>query len=363
MGTMTILYLARHMPPAVSGGARRSWLLAKALRDEGARVIIISPDKVEGFEGAACPHPHRDPPTVEQRPKTLRDHTRDWLFWPDPDIKWAMRAARTAKAYLRENASQPDWVLTTSPPESLHAAGHWLARRTGARHAADFRDHWFETAHRLIRRQLIRQWAERPVARRLLSLLEVGFAVNDAIAGEIQSLAPQAKMHVLPHWAPPPVKPRDLPKDQIHLVHTGSFSLSDPDCGIAPVLEAFEAAQASRPNLRLHLIGRLSDGELAQVRASPATKAIFTTGVVPLADALAYQAAADGLVLTAAANKAVPPGKFAESQAAGAPIAALGEGPWRNVVNSAELAEIQKNEPSPKPDATEPRNLLAALGN
>ena len=318
-----ITLLARHYPPAVSGGARRPFLLAQALRAEGVEVHVVAPSLPEGEPGIAVPHPHRDPSTAPPRAPSWRDHARELLLWPDPDIRWAMCAARAAAAL-----PTPDWIITTSPPESLHAAGAWLRRRTGARWAMDFRDHWLERPHRQERSRWWRKAGEAMLARRWLARADLIVAVDPVIATELAALGARAA-RVITHVAAPPPPPAPLPSDSINVVHTGAIALSDPDCRVADMLDPFVAALAVNPTLRLHLAGRLTDGERATLAASPAAARWVDHGVLTLDAARALQAGADALIFVASPKMHVPPSKITEYLTCDVPIIACGAGPWR----------------------------------
>jgi len=318
-----ITLIARHYPPAVSGGARRPFHLARALRAMQVDVHVVAPSLPEGEPGIAVPHAHRDPTGGPPGPPGWRDLARELLLWPDPDIRWAMRAARAAAALPKA-----DWILTTSPPESLHAAGLWLKRRTGAHWAADFRDHWLERPHRLERKRAWRRAGEAFTARRLLANADVALAVDASIAAELGALGARAPA-VLPHAADPAPAPAPLHAETINVVHTGAIALSDPECRIEDMLAPFAAALRKQPALRLHLAGRLTDAERAAIAASPARAAILDRGVLALDEAGALQAGADALIFVASAKMHVPPSKIVEYLATDLPIVACGDGPWR----------------------------------
>lgn len=335
---MRIVLVTRHYPPAVSGGVRRPYFLAHALAEAGAEVFVVAPDADPELSGIGVPHPHRDPPAAaapggmrDDARSALRDTLRNWWYWPDPDIRWARRAVlRTCE----EIPFAPDWVLTTSSPESIHWAGRALKQRLGCRWSADFRDHWFERAFRLNRRQPLRRSLESVYARRLLGALDFASSVNEAIDGEVARLTglPPARRMLLPHFSPPLPPPLSFSGPGPHLLHAGSFSLSDPDCSIVPTLSAFESAWRRRPSLVLHLVGRLSPAERSAIVACPAASGITVHGIVPLRVSLAMQQAADALIIAAAPTADTPPGKYAEYLAVHRPVIAVGAGPWRGAI-------------------------------
>ena len=298
----------------------------------GADVFVVAPDIPDDVTGHAVAHAHRDPGTGIPGRKTLRDYARDLLLWPDPDIRWTRRAIASAKAHC---PFEPDWILTTSPPESIHAAGkallvHWPE----AKWAIDARDHWLVRPFRKQRLNPVRKRIEQAFARRMLTPARAIFAVNDLIRNEYRGYAPQAHAETLPHFVARPPEPYKFEGPGPHLVHTGSFKMSDPDVSIEPLLNAYESAAAERPELRLHLAGRLRDDEQAAIEASSARDQIVLHGVVPLEAALAMQAGADALLVCAAPEALVPPGKINEYRATGVSIIPIGTGEWRKLVDS-----------------------------
>lgn len=364
---MRVVLIARHYPPAVSGGAKRPWLLAKAMREQGVDVRVCAPSLPDGEPGWAVPHPNRDPPVAGKPGKpNLRGLARELLLWPDPDIRWCLRAADV----VLSDGWRPDWALSTSPPESIHVAGHRIAQRTGARWAADFRDLWLTNPHRRERLSPHRQFGERLLARRLLPKADLILAVDPVVAKEMETLGANSPI-VLPHFTTdtPPV-PAELSPDNLHVVHAGSIALSDPQADIGQLLRAFEAAYARNPALQLQMVGRLTDIELASIKASTANQAIKIHGALSFEDALKIMAGSDALAFVASAKMHVPPSKITDYLMMDRPIVACGDGPWRKDprVSSAdpieEMAHLKRgdkrNVQYAPPTATEMASLLIA---
>lgn len=321
-----LLILARHYPPAISGGARRPFLLARGLRAEGVDVRICAPSLPEGEPGWAVAHPNRDPSDAPASSGfSLRAVARDWLLWPDPDIRWCARAARTVIA----SGWRPDWVLSTSPPESVHVAGKRLASALGCRWAADFRDSWLDAPHRVERRRWHRRLGERWLARHLLPKADLVLAVDPVVAAEAAKLGARAP-EVMPHFTSgAPATPHVFPPATLNIVHAGSIELSDPEARIEALLAPFEKAASARTELRLHLVGRISERERAAIDASSAAGAIMTYGPLPYEEARSYMAGADALAFVASGKMHVPPSKIADYLAFDRPVLACGEGLWR----------------------------------
>ncbi|PHS21622.1 MAG: hypothetical protein COA84_15535 [Robiginitomaculum sp.] len=333
-----IILFARHFPPHVSGGARRPYYLAKALQDLGCQVFVVAPALPDDVEGIAVPHVQPDPSLEPPGRASLRDILRNWLLWPDPDIRWTKRAVRAAKQAL---PFKPDWVMTTSPPESIHYAGVQFKSDFGCAWYADFRDHWLVRPFRKQRENALRQWIERKIATGMLCKADLISTVNEDITAEVrQYCQSEAQVFTLPHFSiKGDAEVITLNPDHLNLVYTGSFSLSDPDCHIGDTLAVFEAARQKNPALHLHIAGRLSTEEEAQVRACAGAGAITLYGVVPLQSAHALQRAADALVLAGSPHALTPPGKAAEYAASGKPIIAISEAQWACSFNGQCTAE------------------------
>ncbi len=332
-----IVLFARHFPPHVSGGARRPYYLTRALRALGCRVYVIAPALSEDMEGLVIPHVRPDPVIGAPGRSGIKDMLRDWLFWPDPDIRWTRRAVDAALAKL---PFKPDWVITTSPPESIHYAGVRLKQAFGCYWYADARDHWLVRPFRKQRNHWLRNRIERLIAVHMLGKADLVSAVNEAIACEMHNyVAEKNKVFVLPHFSIEDHSQKQVfEPDKLNLVYTGSFSLSDPDCRIEDTLEVFETAAEANQALHLHIAGRLSMNEEAQVRASSCASQITLHGVVALQTSFAMQRAAHALILAASAYPQTPPGKAAEYESTGKPIIAITEAQWASHYNGSQTA-------------------------
>lgn len=344
MAKGSILIVTRHYPPAISGGARRPSLLAAGLRERGWTVAVASPQAPEGETGwIETPHPAgargeaaaAGEPAKPSLTENLKSVARRWLYWPDNDMRWALAAADAAK---RAGAA-PDWIVTTSPPESAHLAGRLLQKSTGARWLAEMRDSWIDDPLRAeLRKSALRRALERRMARALLSKADHIVAVSGAIAAEIEGFAlrPAPPVTTVGHFAryAPGGERHSFDGPGPHFVHAGQFSLSHAERRLELLLAAFEPAARAMPEAKLHLIGRLTPEEQAAAAASPLAAQIVRHGNLPYAQALAMQQSANGLILFQQGTAALP-GKLSEYLLTAAPILVVGDGPWR-----ARLADI-----------------------
>lgn len=348
-----VLLVTRHFPPIVSGGARRPYLIAKGLQSAGVDVAVAAPAIPDDVNGITTPHPTPLPPLDGGAPRgpAIRNFIRAHLFLPDPDIRWSLRAIRAAQAA----DFRPDWVITTSPPESVHVAGRVLASRWRAGWIADFRDNWLVDPLLPQRRSGFRRAVERPIANWILSRADIVTAPSERMLEEARAYARRAKGLLLPQPAPSAwtnAESLGAPAqttDEIVILHTGSFSLSHADRLIDPTLALFEAAKDRVPRLRLDLVGRLTRDEQEKVRAVDGIRIIGEKTMIETWEA---QRAADVLLLTAAPNTEIIPGKISEYRASGRPFVVVGGGAWSKDENNGvapldRLLDIVENGVSP----------------
>lgn len=333
-----ILLLTRHFPPAVSGGARRPFLLARGLRARGWRVTVASPVRpTDEKDWIETPHPagargdSANPVSAATRAtwsEAVKAPLRRLMYWPDNDMRWALAAARS----VGRASIEPDWVISTSPPESAHLAGRLIQRATGARWLAEMRDSWIADPLRPeLKTSALRRSGERLIAKRLLSRCDRLVAVSETIAAEAALwLSPGAPAPlVIGHFAEPSGETYAFGGGGPHLLYTGRFSLSHPLRTIGRLLDSFARIREALPGARLHLVGLLTDAELSEVGGHAASAFVTVHGEISHRSALAMQASADALILYQQSTAALP-GKLGEYLLSSAPILVLGDGPWRS---------------------------------
>lgn len=379
---MDILLIARHYPPEISGGARRPYFLTKALREQGHKVTLVTPFKLDDPDHICVPSKainnslhaqfgvNRGRVAEENSGAMLKNTMRQWLMWPDPNIRWALDVAQTIEA---ANLSL-DWIMTTSPPESSHIAGARLSRSLGVPWLAEMRDTWITMPHReVLERSKVRAFIERRMARKALSRAKAITCVSEAVMREARLYcSPNTPELILPHFSVSAEGSDEatnetfdeLKKADLNIVHTGGFSLSDRRRRLEPLLEALIPLGENRPELVLHIAGALTQTEEALIAVT--SLRIKYHGCLPIQQAHALQRQADGLLLYTPRDSHALPGKYAEYILAGRPILYFGGGSWLSLVEDkttirpllSGLTTLKKNEKTkPKKPLT---HLMAA---
>jgi len=334
-----ILLITRHYPPECSGGARRPMLYTKALRTLGHRVTLVTPFALDdqdcitvsntpinrGLNKTSINNSITPPPW-----EGFKKIFRQWLFWPDPDIRWAKDVVTT----VQKTAIHPDWILTTSPPESVHYAGAMLSQKLGCPWVAEFRDTWVDFPHRdILERSNLRAKIERRIAKTYLSKCTAVVAVSKTVMAEIQNYLPKnTPQCTLSHFSDKPPPPHQFETSKFNLVHAGGFNLSDRRRNLEALLVVLQAAFIQKPNIVLHIAGPLTTEETSLAQNSIVPTVLH--GAVSLNTSRALQAGADALVLHTPDKSHALPGKYAEYIMTDRPILYLGGGDWISLVDN-----------------------------
>ena len=350
-----VLLISFYFPPAGGGGVQRVLKLCKHLPAYGFEVDVLAPTDprwsaldpalAERIPPETTVHraAYRGPSFVQTPAARLaaaagprRALVRGQLLGrrlllPDPEIAWFPDAVRAGLRVVRERSI--DAIVTTSPPSSAHVIGAAIARRSGVRFVADFRDSWLANPHRRYdsAAQRGKRALEERIARAALRRVAAISAVTDAIAAEAASLAPSG--------TPVRVVPNGCDFDdfaglayargeRMRIVHAGSFfGQRSP----RPFLTALAALLTTRPNLREQVeavfLGELRPEDRVWALGLGLGDALSLPGFAPHEQALRELKAADALLLliprAGGRGLSVLSGKVYEYLAAERPVIAL----------------------------------------
>jgi len=324
---LNLLLVAYFYPPCRDTGAHRPAAMAKWLRLLGHRVTVLTTSAY----GAGDAHIEEDTvrtPDLQRLRARLHGHDRvDALFdsdtysgrphvlsrviVPEPVVvAWAPFARRRA---LRLNRRERfDCVITSSPPESVHAVGRALRRR-GVPWVADLRDAWtFESIRPPFPTGLQRRLDER-LERRWLRSADAVVCVSRPAADDLRDRLGIEARPVPNGWDPDLIAPSGsgeaggaiLDPDRVSLVYTGRFGSYGRDP--APLVRALGELGRTDPEtasrLELVVAGPLTadEAQLMETDVSPAR--IVVPGSLTRERAVALQGAADALLLLASPQR------------------------------------------------------------
>ena len=212
------LIVSFYFPPAGGGGVQRPLKLAQYLPALGIETHVLAPDDprwVHRDDGLRVPSqawvhrarylgPSGGAPAAALRGKEGLARVAAQaglvgrrLLVPDEAVSWNLTAIPAAIRLVREHGI--DWVITTSPPGSVHYVGAAVQRTTGARWLADLRDSLVFHPHRRAdttatkAKERLRASVARLVARRADAIS----CVSEAIADETRELGPRGPVRAI----------------------------------------------------------------------------------------------------------------------------------------------------------------------
>jgi len=340
-----ILLVSYFYPPCRDTGALRPAAMAKYLRALGHEVEIVT-TSAYGHDGD--PSAHRTADAQRWRARRAGKETVDALFdsdtyggkphalskviVPEPlALAWAPFARREALRLHRERRF--DCVITTSPPESVHAVGMALRRR-GLPWVADVRDAWtFESLRPEFPTGAQRALDER-LERRWLGRADVVVCVSEPAAADLRERGIADPLVITNGWDPDAAPAADgapgvLDPDRVSLLYTGRFGTYGRDP--SPLVEALallgERSPEDASRLELVIAGPLTADEADLMHTDVSPSRIVIAGSQPREAALALQREADALLLIAQPTRSQLLNiKVFEYLAAARPILALAAG-------------------------------------
>jgi glycosyltransferase involved in cell wall biosynthesis len=347
---MNLLLVAYFYPPCRDTGAHRPAAMAKWLRRLGHRVTVLTTSAYGTSEGEAEENVVRTADLQRLRARlhgadsvdalfdsdtySGRPHPLSRVLVPEPLIAaWAPFArARALRLNRRERF---DCVITSSPPESVHAVGLALCRR-GVPWVADLRDAWtFEPIRPPFPTGAQRRLDEA-LERRWLTAADEVVCVSRPVGADLEERFGIEARLVPNGWDPDLVESERgdeptglLDPERASLLYTGRFGSYGRDP--APLVRALAELSRTEPEaasrLELVLAGPLTETEAELMATDVSPARIVVVGSLPRSTALALQRSADALLLLASPRRTqLLNFKLFEYLAAERPILALAAG-------------------------------------
>ncbi len=167
-----VLIITYYWPPSGGSGVQRWLKMSKYLPEYGWQPIIFTPanpdfnlkdeslleDIHPQVEIIKCPiwEPYqildlikgkkskRESQALDASNKSIMDRLAIWVrgnfLIPDPRLFWAKPASKFIIPYIKEHNIQ--WMVTTSPPHSMHLVGLRIKKKCNIKWLVDLRDPW-----------------------------------------------------------------------------------------------------------------------------------------------------------------------------------------------------------------------------
>jgi glycosyltransferase involved in cell wall biosynthesis len=303
----------------VSAGTTRVLRFLRHLPDHGWEPTVLTAESEGPAEIPAGVRILRTPALAPQRLLQGGRSARitKWLFVPDPYVAWVPTALIAGRRLLA--AEGFDAILSSHPRASTHVVAAGLSRMTGLPWAADYRDRRFANdvrdyatpAHAAATLRL-----EACVLRRAAALTAINRPILDDIVARHPWLA--GRSHVLPNGYDDAETPEDITLGPgFWFVYTGRLYKREQ------ALESFLTALAALPDdVKALFVGDAPRVQPIAERLGIAHR-VRVAALVPHAQALGYQRAADALLLITGRRSESMSSKVFEYLRSGRPVLAV----------------------------------------
>lgn len=318
------LFISYAYPPSSAPGSIRVTRLITRLRSHGWRPHVLtvgsairrssgSSDPFDGEVGRVCRVDDPVAVAIQQSSSQVGATSRgsssllrrlaEHLIFPDRTVFWALRLRR-AKGWAK--GIKPKVIHSTSPSLSTHFAAKAMARATGAKWVAEFRDpsSWLP---RNDKTPALKRWLLAKAEAHIVNRADATVVVSEAFAEYFRGLYPGRPIHSIPNGAEfsetqlkaamerRSARRKRSQETPLVLVHAGELygGARNPE----PLIRAARMAQErlSRPIL-LRFLG--ADSQIAgdAARKLGADGLVEVVGPLRHADSLLAMQDADGLV-------------------------------------------------------------------
>ena len=258
------------------------------------------------------------------------------IFVPDPKFLWIRPSVKFLKKYLQENPV--DVIISTGPPHSMHLIARKVAKHTGIKWIADFRDPWtkiFYFKHLPLMGFVRRRYSA--LEKKVLMDADKVVTVSEPIRKEFEQMIKSWNgktpvFNVENGYDESDFEHKDgaaIPPDsQFTLVHTGLFAQEGNPQMLWKVLESLCSQMAHfKDSLSIQLIGKVDDAVRESIEAAALAGNTSLPGYLPHNQVNEIQQSAGILLLPLRKEpeaQGILTGKYFEYLAARRPIIAFG---------------------------------------
>lgn len=359
-----VLIITYYWPPSGGGGVQRWLKFTKYLPQYGWNPIVVVPENAE--------YPSKDESLVKDMPndvqiikvpiwepyqlfkmltgkkkeekvnigflfdgrkKSFFEKLSMWLrgnlLIPDPRVFWVKPVFKSLLPKIYE--MQPDCIITTGPPHSVHLAGLKLHKKTGVKWVADFRDPWSTIDY--LDYFYLSEYArkkQRRLERKVLENANLVLSVSENWKKELHELGAKNVEVITNGYDHEDFETfRKRPTGKFVMTYTGLItSLRNPVSLWNTLEDLCEENTEFADNFELRLIGSIDPQVMLDIKNRPFLgNRIVNLGYISHDKVIKqYEEASVLLLLLNQSDNAKGhiPGKFFEYLAAHTPILALG---------------------------------------
>ncbi|MBP7389962.1 MAG: glycosyltransferase, partial [Chitinophagales bacterium] len=258
--------------------------------------------------------------------KTVGNFVRGNFFIPDARVTWVKPSVRFLSEYLAKN--KVDVIVSSGPPHSMHLIAQQLKAKFGIPWLADFRDPWMEILdfHGFKTSWLSRK-KHQSLFTEVLADADSVVVAHNTVRNNFQKLTDTKVTAITNGYDEVDFKvsaPLNLPNTKFKIVFVGIlYDILNSSALWKAMKDLIEEDQGFKEKLQLIFVGKVHNAAMRDIHDNSLLPYATFTGYVNHTEAIAYERAADLLLLLTPSNpelKYVIPGKLFEYMATAKPI-------------------------------------------
>jgi len=284
--------------------------------------------------------------SVNSESKSFKSKFTNWvranLFIPDARFLWKYYAVSAANKVIKEE--KIDFIITTSPPNSVHQIGYKLFKKHNIPWIMDLRDPWTNNkTAKLLPKNKLTKFIDKRIENKLFENCSQLIVVSEGMKQEYQKYA--VKLSVLTNGFDAADYPTIQPEksEQFVLTYNGNFKNSQNiDAFWASLKELINENNDFKEKLVLQFVGKITEQSLNSIAKYGLNSNVNLIPYVEHSKSIELLNKANLLYLpipNAEGNEGILTGKIFEYLATGKPI--LGIGPING--NAAQVLQKLEN--------------------
>ncbi len=349
------LIIIYYWPPSGGSGVQRWVKFVKHLRSFGWEPIIYTPEnpfvqetdesflreipenievirlpvfEIQKYFGGTNPSANAGdmPGFFSNIKKSVGNFVRGNFFIPDARVTWVKPSVRFRSEYVAKN--KVDVIVSSGPPHSMHLIAQQLKAKFGIPWLADFRDPWMEILdfHGFKTSWLSRK-KHQSLFTEVLADADSVVVAHNTVRNNFQKLTDTKVTAITNGYDEVDFKvsaPLNLSNTKFKIVFVGIlYDILNSSALWKAMKDLIEEDQGFKEKLQLIFVGKVHNAAMRDIHDNSLLPYATFTGYVNHTEAIAYERAADLLLLLTPSNpelKYVIPGKLFEYMATAKPI-------------------------------------------
>ncbi len=240
---------------------------------------------------------------TEKSSKNRREKLSRWirtnLFVPDARIGWIPYIVKTGKEVIERE--KPDLIFSSSPPHSIQLGAKRLAKKTGVKWIADFRDLWYDLDifYEHNKRNFFSAWLDRRMERSVMKNANGIISINRFITDLFMNkTSPQKPFSIIQNGYDQQNFQQLIPEksEKFTIIYTGTMSESRIPQALIQALVQYNKTKNSL-RVELCLIGTVCEECRILIKQSGLMESTKIHGYTPYKEIIKKLNASSALLL------------------------------------------------------------------